>query len=143
MPPTGCTWRSPRRRWPSTRSGRAGRHALAAHGLSISVDDFGIGYTGLSQLRTLAVARSRSTALFVAGLADTQDRAIVGSVIDLAHGLGCTVTAEGVETQAVADWLADSGCDHAQGSCGCARPRGPRSPVPGASSRAPCPYRST
>jgi EAL domain-containing protein (putative c-di-GMP-specific phosphodiesterase class I) len=36
-------------------------------------------------------------------------------VIDLGHQLGCVVTAEGVESQAVAEWLAGAGCDHAQG----------------------------
>ncbi|GAA4350353.1 putative bifunctional diguanylate cyclase/phosphodiesterase [Angustibacter luteus] len=91
-------------------------HALAAQGLSISVDDFGIGYTSLSQLRSLAVSEVKIDRTFVAGLSDNeQDRAIVGSVIGLGHSLGCMVTAEGVETQDVADWLQDAGCDRAQG----------------------------
>ncbi|WP_426563947.1 putative bifunctional diguanylate cyclase/phosphodiesterase [Angustibacter sp. McL0619] len=90
--------------------------ALAWQGLSISVDDFGIGYTSLSQLRSLAVSEVKIDRTFVAGLSDSaQDRAIVGSVIGLGHSLGFKVTAEGVETQDVADWLADAGCDRAQG----------------------------
>jgi diguanylate cyclase (GGDEF)-like protein len=90
--------------------------ALAWQGLLISVDDFGIGYTSLSQLRSLAVSEVKIDRTFVAGLSDSaQDRAIVGSVIGLGHSLGFKVTAEGVETQDVADWLHEAGCDRAQG----------------------------
>jgi diguanylate cyclase (GGDEF)-like protein len=89
---------------------------LASQGIQISVDDFGIGFTSLSQLRTLTVSEVKIDRTFVAGLSGSeQDRAIVGSVIDLGHGLGCTVTAEGVETEDVAQWLLDAGCDRAQG----------------------------
>ena len=89
---------------------------LADLGVSVSVDDFGVGYTGLSQLRAMSIREIKIDRAFIANLEDShQDRAIVASVIDLAHGLGCTVTAEGVETQGVADWLADAGCDHGQG----------------------------
>ncbi len=70
----------------------------------------------LSQLRSLDVSEVKVDRLFVMGLVDHQhDRAIVRSVIDLAHQLGCAVTAEGVETQDVADWLVEAGCDRAQG----------------------------
>ena len=90
--------------------------ALSAQGISISIDDFGIGFTGLSQLRTLKVAEVKIDRLFIAGLPDNEkDRAIVRSIIDLGHRLGCLVTAEGVERRDVADWLSDAGCDHGQG----------------------------
>jgi diguanylate cyclase (GGDEF)-like protein len=90
--------------------------ALRAEGISVSIDDFGSGFTGLSQLRTLKVAEIKIDRVFIAGLPDKQqDRAIVRSVIDLGHRLGCLVTAEGVERQDVADWLVDAGCDHGQG----------------------------
>ena len=46
---------------------------------------------------------------------DQRDRAIVRSLIGLADGLGCRVTAEGVETAAATSWLAAAGCDCAQG----------------------------
>jgi diguanylate cyclase (GGDEF)-like protein len=89
---------------------------LADLGVAVSVDDFGVGYTGLSQLRAMSIREIKIDRAFIANLENSQqDRAIVASVIDLAHGLGCTVTAEGVETQGVADWLADAGCDHGQG----------------------------
>jgi diguanylate cyclase len=90
--------------------------ALSDHGISMSVDDFGIGFTGLSQLRTLKVAEIKIDRLFIAGLpGNQQDCAIVRSVIDLGHMLGCSVTAEGVEVPGVAAWLVEAGCDHAQG----------------------------
>ncbi|GAB1691872.1 putative bifunctional diguanylate cyclase/phosphodiesterase [Krasilnikovia sp. M28-CT-15] len=89
---------------------------LAALGIDVAVDDFGIGYTCLSQLRTLAVREIKIDREFVRGIEeDAQDRAIVRSVIELAHGLGCRVTAEGVETPQAQRWLADAGCDDAQG----------------------------
>jgi EAL domain-containing protein (putative c-di-GMP-specific phosphodiesterase class I) len=89
---------------------------LARHGITLSIDDFGTGFTVLSQLRSLAVGEVKIDRLFIMGLVEHQhDRAIVRSVIDLAHQLGCAVTAEGVESQDVADWLHDAGCDHAQG----------------------------
>jgi len=90
--------------------------ALAAQGIDIAIDDFGIGYTSLLQLRTLTVAEVKIDRAFIMGLPSSeQDRAIVRSVIGLAHGIGCRVTAEGVESQDVADWLGDVGCDYAQG----------------------------
>jgi len=99
-------------------TGMAGRvvGALAAQGIAMSIDDFGIGYTSLSQMRTMNVSEVKIDRTFVSGIpGNEQDRVIVRSVIDLGHSLGCLVTAEGVESQEVADWLVDAGCDHAQG----------------------------
>ncbi|HSF26709.1 MAG TPA: EAL domain-containing protein [Actinomycetes bacterium] len=94
----------------------AGVQALAERGIAIAIDDFGMGYTSLSQLRTLPVAEVKIDRSFVSGTqAEGQDRAIVASVVDLAHGLGASATAEGVETAAVAQWLSTVGCDAAQG----------------------------
>lgn len=91
-------------------------NALSAQGIAIAIDDFGVGYTSLSQLRTLKVSEVKIDREFVKGLPDNeQDQAIVRSVVDLGHNLGCRVTAEGVESQDVARWLVEAGCDHAQG----------------------------
>ena len=63
--------------------------ALSAQGISVSIDDFGIGFTGLSQLRSLKVAEVKIDRLFIAGLPEHEkDRAIVRSIIDLGHRLG-------------------------------------------------------
>jgi EAL domain-containing protein (putative c-di-GMP-specific phosphodiesterase class I) len=90
--------------------------SLARRGIGIAIDDFGVGYTGLRQLRSLPVAEIKIDRTFVSGLATSErDRSIVQSLIDLAHSIGCRVTAEGVETVDTARWLADAGCDYAQG----------------------------
>jgi diguanylate cyclase len=90
--------------------------ALAGQGIAIAIDDFGMGYTSLSQLRTLPIAELKIHQSFVTELErDERDRAIVRSLIGLAAGLGCRVTAEGVEKPDAASWLAAAGCDCAQG----------------------------
>ena len=89
---------------------------LTGLGVGVAIDDFGIGYTSLSQLRTLPIAEVKIDRAFVSYLdQDLQNQAIVRSVIALAHGLGCRVTAEGVETPQVSMWLTAAGCDEAQG----------------------------
>ncbi|WP_229076097.1 bifunctional diguanylate cyclase/phosphodiesterase [Actinoplanes sp. DH11] len=89
---------------------------LGGGGIGISVDDFGTGYTSLSHLRGLPITEIKIDRAFVADVArDSQSQAIVRSVIELAHGLGSRATAEGVETAEVRRWLAEAGCDEAQG----------------------------
>jgi diguanylate cyclase (GGDEF)-like protein len=90
--------------------------ALSDHGISVAIDNFGVGYTSLSQLAILGVSEIKIDRTFTTLLPGTaQDRAIVRSVIDLGHSLGCLVTATGVESKDVADWLLNARCDLAQG----------------------------
>ncbi len=90
--------------------------ALATLGVAVSIDDFGTGYTSISQLRHLPIAEVKVDRTFIKDLErDGKDRAIVRSIIELAHGIGAQVTAEGVETAFEADWLTRAGCDLAQG----------------------------
>jgi diguanylate cyclase len=90
--------------------------ALASRGVTLAIDDFGTGYTCLAQLRSLPVAEIKIDRAFVAGLDERgEDRSIVRSLIELGHGLGCAVVAEGVETPATAAWLRAASCDAAQG----------------------------
>ena len=84
-------------------------------GVAVSLDDFGAGHSTLAHLKQLSVDKLKIDQSFVAGMADSpQDAAIVRSTVDLAHRLHLRVIAEGVETHAVWELLADCACDQAQ-----------------------------
>ena len=85
-------------------------------GMGLALDDFGTGYSSLLQLRQLPYTELKIDRCFVADAArDVEARTIVKSVIDLAHGLGLTATAEGVEDEETMKLLIELGCDRAQG----------------------------
>jgi len=95
-------------------------HALADLGVRIAIDDFGTGYSNLAYLRTLPVHALKLAGPFVTSLHDSdlaspEDHAVVGTLISLAHTLGLTVTAEGVETVPQVDALERLDCDIIQG----------------------------
>ena len=85
--------------------------------VGIVIDDFGTGYSPLSYLRRLPATTLKIDRSFVAGLTSEQDEVIVRSMIDLAHNLGLSVVAEGVENEATLQRLLAMGCDAAQGTC--------------------------
>jgi EAL domain-containing protein (putative c-di-GMP-specific phosphodiesterase class I) len=90
--------------------------ALKAIGIRVAIDDFGTGYSSLSYLKRLPVDTLKIDRSFVDGLGqDTQDTAIVDSVVALARTLQLSVTGEGVETAAQARHLRQLGCDRGQG----------------------------
>ena len=85
-------------------------------GMSVSIDDFGTGYSSLLQLRQLPFTELKIDQYFVRDVATSEDsRLIVKSVIDLAHALGMSAVAEGVEDQPTLEVLSGLGCDHVQG----------------------------
>ncbi len=91
-------------------------HALRALGVRISMDDFGTGYSSLSYLRSFPFDKIKIDQSFVRGLCDNREsQAIVRSIISLGNGLGVTITAEGVESEAELSWLRAEGCQEAQG----------------------------
>ncbi|MBN8988005.1 MAG: EAL domain-containing protein [Rhizobiales bacterium] len=91
-------------------------HALRALGVRISMDDFGTGYSSLSYLRSFPFDKIKIDQSFVRDLGSNRDaQAIVRSIISLGKGLGVTITAEGVETEAELSCLRNEGCHEGQG----------------------------
>lgn len=89
---------------------------LRALGVRVAVDDFGTGHSSLAYLKELPIDEVKIDKAFVRHLAnDPRDRAIVGAIVGLAHELGLSVVAEGVEDQATWDVLDRASCDIVQG----------------------------
>lgn len=85
-------------------------------GIGLAIDDFGTGYSSLMQLRQLPFTEVKIDRLFVKDLPNAHDSCvIVKAIVDLAHGLGLTATAEGVETAGQLRFLRSVRCDVAQG----------------------------
>lgn len=89
---------------------------LRALGIELSIDDFGTGYSSLSRLKRLPVNELKIDQSFIREMDENiDDQIIVKSIIDLAHNLGLTVVAEGIETKGILQQLKTLGCDIAQG----------------------------
>ncbi len=89
---------------------------LTSCGFPVALDDFGTGFSSLQHLRELPVNAVKVDRSFTAGVgSERTSDALVRSLIALAHDLELWVVAEGVETAAQRDWLADAGCDFYQG----------------------------
>jgi EAL domain-containing protein (putative c-di-GMP-specific phosphodiesterase class I) len=85
-------------------------------GIGLAIDDFGTGYSSLMQLRQLPFTEVKIDQAFVADVPHSRDsRLIIQAVTDLAHGLGLTATAEGVETIDQLRIVRELGCDYVQG----------------------------
>jgi EAL domain-containing protein (putative c-di-GMP-specific phosphodiesterase class I) len=91
-------------------------HQLKALGLRLSIDDFGTGYSSLVYLKSLPVETIKIDKSFVMNMPHSaNDVAIVRSTIEMAHGIGLNVVAEGIESEAVWNLLSGMECDVAQG----------------------------
>jgi EAL domain-containing protein (putative c-di-GMP-specific phosphodiesterase class I) len=85
-------------------------------GIGLAIDDFGTGYSSLMQLRQLPFTEVKIDRAFVGEATQSGDcRLIIKSIIELAHGLGLTATAEGVETAEQLHLVRELGCDLVQG----------------------------
>ena len=90
--------------------------ALRENSIHVALDDFGSGYSALTYLRKLPIDEVKVDYDLISNvLTDPRAEAIVRAVIDLAHALGVTTVAEGVENSETSAWLRERGCEVAQG----------------------------
>jgi diguanylate cyclase (GGDEF)-like protein len=90
--------------------------AIARLGVNLSIDDFGTGYSSLSHLARMPVHEVKIDRSFVQGMeSDPEFATVVRAAIDMGHGMGLKVVAEGIETEAAANLFRDFRCDVAQG----------------------------
>ena len=89
---------------------------LKALGMKLSLDDFGTGYSSLSYLQKLPLDEIKIDRSFLSGISsEGGDAVLVDVIIAMAHGLGLTVVAEGVESEMQLEYLRKRGCDECQG----------------------------
>jgi len=89
---------------------------LRALGVSIAIDDFGVGYSSFSYLRELPVDRFKLDRSFLSNVPDsTGDSRLVAALIAMGHRLEVGIVAEGVENETQLAFLQDHGCDEVQG----------------------------
>ena len=85
-------------------------------GVRISMDDFGTGHSSLAQIKNMPLHELKIDKSFITTLmSDDQNKAIVRTTIDLAHNMGLTVVAEGIEDEDTLRQLSELGCEQAQG----------------------------
>ncbi|MCB1958761.1 MAG: EAL domain-containing protein, partial [Rhodocyclaceae bacterium] len=90
--------------------------ALREHKLTIAIDDFGTGYSNLNALGGLDAQYLKIDRGFVMALPESErSQSLCRAITSLGHALGLQVVAEGIETQAQADFLRSIGCEHGQG----------------------------
>jgi EAL domain-containing protein (putative c-di-GMP-specific phosphodiesterase class I) len=90
--------------------------SLKAYGVTLCLDDFGLGYSSLSHLKGFPLDALKIDPILLRDIdTDPDAAAVVGAVIAMAHSLGLRVTAEGVETPDQQEFLASRGCDLLQG----------------------------
>ncbi|MBL8665411.1 MAG: EAL domain-containing protein, partial [Candidatus Odyssella sp.] len=91
-------------------------HEIKSLGCSVSLDDFGAGYTSFKSLRLLGVEEVKIDGSYVKNLIDNPDNQVfVRALLGLAQGLEMRTVAECVETEAEAKWLLEQGVDYFQG----------------------------
>ncbi|HTW85157.1 MAG TPA: EAL domain-containing protein [Candidatus Sulfotelmatobacter sp.] len=91
---------------------------LAAAGVTLAIDDFGVGYSSLAYLARLPIGVMKLDRSFLSGITDNpRSRLLVRSIVQMAQGLALQVVAEGVEADDELRFVRSIGCDFAQGYC--------------------------
>lgn len=93
--------------------------AIASRNIDLALDDFGKGYSSLSYLARLPFSKVKVDRSFVSRIGQSNDNALIETIINLGHRLGKRVVAEGVETEAQHRYLEEIGCDDVQGYLYC------------------------
>ncbi|WP_201218657.1 EAL domain-containing protein [Halochromatium roseum] len=94
---------------------KAALERLARSGVGLALDDFGTGFSSMLYLRELPISELKIDRAFIKGIEQPHDRNLLAGMIAMAHSIGKTVVAEGIETQAQLEILRDLGCDWGQG----------------------------
>ena len=91
-------------------------YELSRMGITLSIDDFGTGYSSMGYLKNFPVTHVKIDRSFIADIeTNERDATLVKSIINMAHGMGLKVTAEGVENEPQVEILHDFKCDEMQG----------------------------
>jgi len=90
-------------------------YELSKLGFQLAIDDFGSGYTSFAQLVKYPIQKIKFDRSFLCSMLDAGKGHIIKPLIELCHSEQLSVTAEGVETQEMHQWLLESGCDYMQG----------------------------
>jgi len=89
---------------------------LQTSGAKIAIDDFGVGYSSLLELRDFPISEVKIDRAFITDITtDANSQDIVHAIVDIARSIGADVVAEGIETQEQYDTVAALGCDRVQG----------------------------
>lgn len=89
---------------------------LTALGVSISIDDFGVGYSSLLELRDYPISEVKIDRAFITDIAsNSNSQDFVKAIVDISRSIGAEVVAEGIENQQQFDWAGHLGCHRAQG----------------------------
>ena len=89
---------------------------LTSLGVKLAIDDFGVGYSSLLELRDYPIREVKIDRAFITDIAtDANSQDIVAAVVDISRSIGAEVVAEGIENQLQFDKVAELGCDRAQG----------------------------
>ncbi|NOH69847.1 EAL domain-containing protein [Vibrio pectenicida] len=90
-------------------------HELSIMGFKLAIDDFGSGYTSITQLVEYPVQKIKLDREFLTTLIKTQNQKVIKPLVDLCHSQSMIVTAEGIESISMLNWLAENQCDYMQG----------------------------